>query len=278
MSWGAASTEDWRREATQLSNSRGGTIGWSGLEADNGALVTITGGSISGPGVGCTIRAFGDPVETSTTFIYGGTITGKVCVFRGELNLIGATLDEVGIDLGGVFNFFNGFVAGGVGARSSGIVNMYGGSAGGLSAQSGSTVNLRGGALSGSVAAHNIGSVANIFGGTFRRIHTGVAADVFLYGGTLVTDHTGFPALFADEDAILTIFGSDFNFPLGDIVETSGILTGTLADGSPLDADFGRPSTGTITLVPEPSALTVIGPGIAMLSLLYRRRRHSVER
>ena len=30
--------------------------------------------------------------------------------------------------------------------------------------------------------------------------------------------------------------------------------------------------------LPEPSALTALGSGIAMLALLYRRRRHSVQR
>ena len=81
-------------------------------------------------------------------------------------------------------------------------------------------------------------------------------------------------------DASLKFTGGDYsrqdiegmvNFPLGDIVATSGTLTGTLADGTLINIDFARASTATITL-PEPSAMTALGSGIAMLALLYRRR------
>ena len=41
-------------------------------------------------------------------------------------------------------------------------------------------------------------------------------------------------AVFAGNTAVITFFGSGFNFPFGDIAATSGVLTGTLADGTPL--------------------------------------------
>ena len=47
----------------------------------------------------------------------------------------------------------------------------------------------------------------------------------------------------------------------------SGTLTGTLADGSPLTAEFGRAVTGTIQLVPEPSAAALLVLGLVGMAL-----------
>jgi probable HAF family extracellular repeat protein len=52
-------------------------------------------------------------------------------------------------------------------------------------------------------------------------------------------------------------------------------------DGQTIVGSGTNPDGGTegwMAVVPEPSALTALGPGTAMLALLYRRRRHSVKR
>ncbi len=64
---------------------------------------------------------------------------------------------------------------------------------------------------------------------------------------------------------------SPFDFPYGAIAANSDTLTGILSDGTPINVEFGRASQAVIFL-PEPSTLTVLGSGIAMLALLYRRR------
>jgi hypothetical protein len=92
-----------------------------------------------------------------------------------------------------------------------------------------------------------------------------------LLGGTIAG------SLFALDGSLLWIRGSDFNYPIGELFETSGTLTGTLLDGTPINNPFGRDPLAQIFL-PEPSALTALGSGVAMLALLYRRRRHPVER
>ena len=46
----------------------------------------------------------------------------------------------------------------------------------------------------------------------------------------------------------ITIIGSEFNLPLGELSALSGTLTGTLADGTPLNVELGRESSATITL------------------------------
>jgi hypothetical protein len=132
-----------------------------------------------------------------------------------------------------------------------------------------STVNIHGGEF-GRFDGTSLSTI-NVFGGTFLEgMQFRQSAQVNIYGG----DFPGNLPFWAGDTAIITFFGSDFNFPFGDIVATSGILTGTLSDGTPLDVDFVRDPSGTITL-PEPNSLTALGSGVAMLALLYRRRRYS---
>jgi hypothetical protein len=63
-----------------------------------------------------------------------------------------------------------------------------------------------------------------------------------IYGGSIVAD------LQAVDSSVITVFGSDFNFPYGDIGTTTGTLAGTLADGTPINASFARATTSRITL------------------------------
>jgi hypothetical protein len=59
---------------------------------------------------------------------------------------------------------------------------------------------------------------------------------------------------------VVVIFGGFFNFPFGEISSTTGTITGTLADGTPLNANFTRATTATITLV---ATTDTDGDGIA---------------
>jgi hypothetical protein len=53
--------------------------------------------------------------------------------------------------------------------------------------------------------------------------------------------------------------------PLGEVGELKPFIT------------IGAINVERLTYISEPNALTALGSGIAMLALLYRRRRHSVE-
>ena len=46
----------------------------------------------------------------------------------------------------------------------------------------------------------------------------------------------------------ITVMGTNFNYPLGYISNTTGTLTGTLANGDPIDIDFVREGNGAILL------------------------------
>ena len=76
--------------------------------------------------------------------------------------------------------------------------------------------------------------------------------------------------IIALNDSSVTIFGTGFNLPLGDILGLQGTLTGTLADGSPLNVNFGRASSARITLVPDPSTALLLAAGLVGLAM--RRR------
>ena len=181
-------------------------------------------------------------IDDSDVTISGGTIDGKLAVVGDSYAVMtgGDLLRDVGAD--------SIFVAG--------------------------RMDISGGVIGGEVVSTitgNLQAVINISGGHFfGRINTN--------GGIYnITGGEFFNDLLCQGSGSITIIGSSFNFPFGDIIPTSGTLTGILADGTPLDVDFFRHSSAMITL-PEPSALAALGPGIAMLALLYRRRRHSVER
>jgi len=103
--------------------------------------------------------------------------------------------------------------------------------------------------------------------GDFVTTNLGFA---ILEGGTIAG------SLFALDGSGIWIRGSDFNYPIGEIWEASGTLTGTLLDGTPINIAFEQDLTAQI-LLPEARALTALGSGIAILGLLYRRRRYCVE-
>jgi hypothetical protein len=90
---------------------------------------------------------------------------------------------------------------------------------------------------------------------------------VNVFGGTLSGD------ILALASGIITISGSGFNFPFGDLVPLSGTLTGVLSDGTPLNVNFGRASTATITLIPEPTTGLFVVGGLVGMAASSRRRR-----
>jgi hypothetical protein len=75
--------------------------------------------------------------------------------------------------------------------------------------------------------------------------------------------------------AIITIIGFGFNLPDGPVVATSGVITGFLLDGSPLDVSFLRADAGATLIlqsVPEPSSIALLFAAVA--AGLARGRPH----
>jgi hypothetical protein len=119
-------------------------------------------------------------------------------------------------------------------------------------------VNVYDGDVTGTVQASQ-GAEVHILGGTLTDVdlRTLDVAYMEISGGDFVD-----PTLLAFDESWVDISGSGFNYPPGPISSTSGTLTGMLDDGTPITLPFARASTATIEL-PEPSALTALGSGIA---------------
>jgi len=124
--------------------------------------------------------------------------------------------------------------------------------------------------LGGSVSAGGSGNEVDRVG-----IFAEGNATAILRGGAINAAGSGSGVrteIVAEDSSTIFIFGSGFNFGLGDIQSLSGTVTGTLEDGSPIEWRFARDADARIVLaVPEPSS-AILGVGFAMSMLLRRRR------
>lgn len=153
-------------------------------------------------------------------------------------------------------------------------VNFHGGSIwGDLFANDSSTVNVYGGEVDDDVVGEDFGTV-NVFGGELGDdLRASGSSTVNLFGGSVPVIWAG--GVTGMHDAVLTIEGSGFNFPYGPITESSGTLTGTLANGDPLNASFKIFSNASIVLaVPEPSSVALLATAaFGLVACMWRRRR-----
>ncbi len=199
------------------------------------------------------------------------------------VNLLGGS---IGIDLesGGfsTLNISGGSVGRHVEASASSTVNMSGGSIGQrLRSLESTVINLSGGSIGTHLFAY-ANSVVNMSGGTVNMLmHSLGQSTVNISGGTVKGELTAWQSstvnvsggrfedrLFASNSATVNIFGHDLQL-------SGGHLTGTLADGTPLDHVAITYYDGQFLLheVPEPPALISLATaGISGLLVCLRRR------
>ena len=127
----------------------------------------------------------------------------------------------------------------------------------------GGTVNIYGG---------DITAGTDLGGSSQNNFLVGIIAwggTINIYGGSIsggsVSGANHFsPVDISADGGTINIAGSSFNYSYGPITSQSGTLTGTLADGTPVDWVFSIAlgSAGGIDLIPVPE------PGTAALSML----------
>ncbi|MEM7626136.1 MAG: PEP-CTERM sorting domain-containing protein [Planctomycetota bacterium] len=207
-------------------------------------------------------------VVDGTLNIEGGSVGNGLEIVSGEINLSGGT----------VGNFSNAF--------TGSTVNISGGTVGdSFEAFSGSTVNISGGIIEFGFDAES-GSTVNISGGTIGdNFGASSGSTVNLSGGTVGDGFLAFSG------STVNLFGTSFvldgaeltDLTLGEAFTITGrgvTLSGFLADGSAFEFElnigfafdqdlFAPDATLTITLVPEPTSILLLGLG----GLLTARRR-----
>jgi len=157
----------------------------------------------------------------------------------------------------------NGHILHGLEARGDSQIDIAGGLLDSLNLYGHSRAYLSEGAIANHLQAGEYASVTITGGSVAQVIGAQQHAHVFLGGGSAEYLHadddgqievTG--GLIADraqlyDNSVIIFTGSDFNYAYGEIPDSVGLLTGTLANGDPLAIDFERYHNATMFLSPS---------------------------
>ena len=126
-----------------------------------------------------------------------------------------------------------------------------------------SHVNITGGSIGYDLYAENYSQVILSSGSIGDDLYVFYESQVSIYGGTIGDE------VLARDFGEITIYGSGFmvdgipvdygTYTSSDYI--SGILTGILTNGDPMNNNFGIANDARITLVPEPATLLILGAG-----------------
>lgn len=113
-------------------------------------------------------------------------------------------------------------------------------------------------------------SRVDVWGGEFRMEGGALRGGLTVRGGRAIVSGGHLTEVGVASDGIAVLRGTNFDRPMGTVADTSGRVTGTLADGTPLDASFWRDSEASQLVLPEPGAVAC---GVAAASALAARAR-----
>ncbi len=136
-----------------------------------------------------------------------------------------------------------------VGGRTSDTVMAY----------SNSHVSLSSGSIAYDLAGYHSSSLAVSGGGIFRNLVVYDNNQTFITGGSIGG------ILDAYDESVITIEGTGFNYAFGTIRNSTGILTGTLVNGDPINNRFYVHNSASIVITPEPCTLLLFGLGVMLL-------------
>jgi len=228
-----------------------GAILWE-LRVEDSSELNFFGGRLGDP-----IRAVDHSVVN-----FSGRISDDVnCYDFSTLNISGGECDAVYAYDFATVNVYDGEISDELEAGQHSTVNISGGTfPDGVYAVDSSTVNVSGGIITGDP--------------TWSSLHAGDQSELNLSGGEISRLISGWIWPNGEpQTAVVTVYGTEFNYPYGPIGDSSGTLTGTLASGDLIDAPFEIYGDASIVLVvPEPASLVALG--IAALCGLACARRH----
>lgn len=185
--------------------------------------------------------------DRSKVNISDGILNGRLHVKSPYVEVIGGTINK-NIECygtGGV-NISGGELTAWLRMSNDSIGTISGGIIQAVRAHENSQLNISGGLFIDSIVATN-DTVLDITGG--------------LFGGTIDVRY----------NAVITISGTGFNYPYGEISDITGILAGTLDSGEAINNNFSISHYGPgydgakIVLTPEPTTLLLLGLGAVLL-------------
>ena len=245
-------------------------------DGPGGATTTVQ--VLAGGQVGTSVSEGLDAFENSAVIVSGDTVFDLFALDAARIEITGGEIQSgvgngtncVGI-CSPAMEISGGVLHGTLSSSRNGSLTISGGEMlRSVRVEGFSVLTLSGGAIFGSASLPALqvsgNGVATVAGGAFHGdIRGDSGARLRISGGELDGD------LFAQGISSMTIAGSSFNRPLGELSETEGSLSGILADGTPFSVDFARGATATITLVPEPSSALLLVAGLAGLGAIRKR-------
>jgi len=230
----------------------GGSIRWS-LIAYQRSLVTVSGGSI-----GSNLLAY----NSSQVTVSGGSIGEFLQAYNSSQVMVSS----------GLVNSY-------LWAGDSSQVTVSGGSVGRwLVARDSSQLIVSAGSIEEDLSARDSSQVTISGGSIGLALIASETSEVTISGGLIGEEI--WAGVHPTHDSLITFLGSDFaingisvgygEFDTGGSDWVHGTLTGTLANGDPLNNGFYIYGDSSIVLVPEPATIGLLGLG--SLVLLRKRR------
>ncbi len=192
----------------------------------------------------------------SEFLLNGGTLQSDLVQYDNSI----ATLYDGVIQRGlTITNYSNLTILGGsitldVNLDNSARVLMENGSLLNFNVRGNSHFQITGGSIRGAVSVINDGRFVIQGGSVADTLYAKDTSTAEVSGGWLDN------GVNVRHDAEITVVGRDFNYPLGYVVDSSGTITGTLADGNPASIPFVREGNGSILLKDPNIVMAVIAP------------------
>lgn len=217
-------------------------------------------------------------METTVNLLNGGQINGGLLAYEdSHINVSGGSVSGLTARGNSQIDFSAGSISQHLNAYGNSHIVFSGGWIGEqLNANGDSQIEMSGGAVNAAIEVTDGGQVEIYGGAVGDYIRAMDSGQIFFSGGSVAGD------LIADDFGVLTIYGSAFAidsqpFGYGELAsilggdswdESTRHLSGTLANGNQLNANFYIGHEGSIVLVPEPATLFLLGLG----GLILRRK------
>ena len=267
---------------TTVNVADGGEIG-DDLTANEHSVININGGEIRN-----TVNAHGQTVlniaggtihdgsegfvnvyDQSVLTMTGGRIGNPNIDLFGEVNAYGhARVDIISGEIGWYINAYDNSIIQILDVRTNdsvfsygaGQLHLSGGIVNSMESHDDSVMTFSGGELRDGVFTLDRSRMIISGGINHWGIQSTASSVVTITGGDITGNNSLSDSDLLIQDASqLILVGDQFNYPLGDVPDLTGTLTGVLLDGNPFELDFERDSTARITLaIPEPATASLL--------------------